>query len=253
MLTIAITQRDRALIEPVTRAYPGAQLVLRAIPEIEEMAAEHRLFGFIVGPHAFGKTSAVDLAMLKGRFPELPIIAVLPLTAGVHRHMLELGRAHVDTLIHEFEDHPANVREVFNRAGVGAVAQVVAHVCQRDAPTLVAQNVLRALNRLRDLHSSNAFATALDRSLRALGQELHGAALPPPRILLPWLRVLRGSRHLQDTTDGRLDQLARHLGYRSVRALLNAFHRLLATTPSEVRRRGGLWYASERFRLAMRA
>jgi methylphosphotriester-DNA--protein-cysteine methyltransferase len=135
---------------------------------------------------------------------------------------------------------------------MSAVAHVVANACQRDVPTLVAPNVLRLLGRLRELGSLQQVATTLGRSHRTLGHELHVAKLPPLRTMFPWIRVLRCSACLHDTTRG-LDGLTDMLGYKSVRSLFTAFHRLLGTTPNQVRSEGGLWYASERFRQALAA
>lgn len=250
MKTIALTSTKVTLVDPVHSAYPDARLVLHGLPDIETLANHQRLMGLVIGEAALERGTGIQLAMLKSRFPELAIVAVVPLSSSLHESLHELATGQVDVIVSGFEDDPSRVREVFERAGVSAVAHVVAHACERSAPTFVWQNVAPAAMQVAELRSPIELARALGREVRQLGSELRLGGLPLPRTLLSWLRVLRASRCLQEE-QRPLTWLASQVGYRTVRSLENAFQHYLKNPPSIVREQGGLWFASRLFRQAV--
>lgn len=245
--TIVLTSLAPSLTRPILAAFPGADLHLHAVADLEHIAARLQPFALVVGPEVIGDDTAVRLAVLKARHPESTVIAVVAPAPGLHDQAVALAHAQVDMIIEGFEEHPHAVREVFARAGRSSVAQVVGQACGQAAPTLVSVNVIRAVERIRTVLMVESFATMLGCTVKRLRRELHGARLPPAKRLLPSLRALCGSSIVRlGVKDFRA--LARSLGYQSVRALYNAFHRYYATSPSEVAQLGGLWFAAAQFR-----
>ncbi|MBI4421884.1 MAG: AraC family transcriptional regulator, partial [Gemmatimonadetes bacterium] len=106
------------------------------------------------------------------------------------------------------------------------------------------------IERITSLKHPHDLATALDISLARLQRELQRADVFPAQTLLAWLRVLCAARKLGDT-DETVERIGLSLNYASGPAFRNTCHHLLHATPSEVRERGGLRYAGDRFQEAV--
>lgn len=247
MGTIAVTSTDPALTGPLCQAFPDAQLLHLTLKRVEDTAAQQLLSFLVVDHKVLADEGPAPLAMLKARFPALPIIALLAPDPSVSQILLNLVGARVDVaLISGTEDHPDRLQLVFTEAAANSVAYALESACQPVPPALVTANLVPALAAIRTLKHAGALADALGQGLGSLRQELRKAHLFPPKMLLASLRTLAASRRLGDSTQS-VEQIATQTGYGSAVSLHHAYQRLLNSTPQEVRSGGGLWFASQRF------
>lgn len=238
-------------VQRLRRAFPDARLVQVTIHEIDRLAAEDPPHALIVDEVSLTPAGIAALATLKACNPWLAILALLRPDSTLSRRAFEIGHAGVDELIIVgTEDHPEGIRAKVASAALRTVACVVGRVGHPLPPLLAGPKLEGILGRIAKLKQPRDLAAALEVSLPMLRQELRVAGLLPPKLLLPWFRALVAARRLGDGGE-TVEKIGISLDYASGPAFRHACHDLLGVTPSEIRERGGLRFAGERFRKAV--
>jgi len=93
----------------------------------------------------------------------------------------------------------------------------------------------------RQLHASSA----------TLLRQCNAAGLPPPRVLLVWMRILMAAQ-LLDEPGRSVEAVSRACGYASDSALRRAFVKFVGSSPREVRMEGAVGVAGRAFEEALR-
>jgi AraC-like DNA-binding protein len=253
MHTIAVTYPPPNGIDRLHAAFPDARVFHIDLAQGGRFAARNIPPALLVGEEPLRKNGITRLAVLKLRHPEIATVAFLSAAADLARSVFAMGQAGVDELLIEgIDDHPNQIRQAFSRAAVYSIARTVEQACRPGSPVLAAQNIVPALTRIETLRRPGALAAAFGISLTTLRNELRAGGLCSPKLMLGLLRVMMAARRLGDTGDS-VQQIAAEVGYGTPRALNNACHRLLGSTPHEIRSRGGLGFAGRRFRAALEA
>lgn len=253
MLAVAHTTLNSDELHRLHSALPRTQLLYTSVEQAERLAADRQIAVLVVTDDALKDGNLARLAVLKARHPNVSVLAYLHITADLGDRAHCLGRAQCDGLfIHGVDDHPELLRRAFASAAVRSVAWTIERASSPAPPLLAATNLESVLRRIDSIKKPSALAAALGASLVRFRRELQRARLFPPRTLLGWFRILTGSCRL-DTTEQTAERIGIDLGYASGPAFRNACRHLLAASPREVRNGGGLGYAAQRYRAALRA
>jgi len=89
-------------------------------------------------------------------------------------------------------------------------------------------------------------ADALDVTLRTVSRWCRRAALPPPKRLLAWMRILLAAELLDDP-GRRITEVAAACGYAADSSLRHTLRTFIGMTPTELRQRGAFEVCSRLF------
>jgi AraC-like DNA-binding protein len=208
----------------------------------------------IVDPYGFGSGTdrpSIELSSLLNRFPSLTVTAALAVGPGRLSDVLKLGQWGVVQIIDMEEETTAialgqrllaargrPLRGLVERA-LPAYTSAAARAILSAASTIVAEG-----GQGRDL------AKALHITPRTLSRWCRRAALPPPKRLLAWMRILLAAEFLDDP--GRpVSAVALACGYAADSSLRLALRRFTGLNPTDLRERGAFNVASEAFLQAL--
>jgi AraC-like DNA-binding protein len=211
------------------------------------------MVAIVVGPDDLTGLGAGALARVKRLAPTVLLVAYLPNDRCLPQLAFQLGHVGVDVLcIRDVDDQPAALREHVRQALSRMFVTQVASRVETAAPGLPPHVVESALLRIADVKRPRDLASSLEMSLPRLRSTLKVANLPSPRRFLLWCRLLLAARLLED--DARtVEAVASWLDYGSAPALRNACRKLLRSTPTVIRRGGGLAFVAHLFEAEVKA
>jgi AraC-like DNA-binding protein len=187
-----------------------------------------------------GAPSAPTVRRLRNRFPWLPIAVYCHLEPRSAHQIAALARAGADTIIlRGYDDLGRLVRERLAYARSQRTAEVALTALASWQTPESAPILAYCLQHAGDALTVQAVAAALAVDRKTLGNRLAAAALPPPRALIAWCRLLCAARWLEHR-ERSVEQAALVLRFGSGSALRNMFQRYTGLRPAEVRARGGL-------------
>lgn len=208
----------------------------------------------VVDPYAETGRDAppsVELSALLHRFPSLTVTAALSARPGALEHVRRLGEWGVVQVI-DLDEELTSV----------AIAQRLLAARGRPLRSLVARalpassgGALRAIlgaatSVVAEGGQGADLARALHVTPRTLTRWCRRAALPPPRRLLAWMRILLAAELLDDP--GRtVSDVALSCGYAADSSLRHALRSFLGASPRDLRATGAFAAASERFLQAL--
>ncbi len=112
-------------------------MLFLTLDRAERLAASGQIGGLVVTDDDLREGGAAVLAVLQARHPEVFRVVYLP-AAAIPRLVQELCRSRCDAvLVRGIDDHPKQVRDIFDGASRSSVAAVVEHA-SRPAPALLA-------------------------------------------------------------------------------------------------------------------
>lgn len=180
-------------------------------------------------------------------FPSLPVLVALPLdeaSPALLRHLGDLGIAGVVVLGHD--DTPMALRARFDAAHAAPLKRRLAAVLPRD----LSGQAHAVLDACADLAADAGLARDLVRrfgtSRRTLLRITDRAALPPPRRLMAWMRVLLAAS-LLDESSRSVMEVSRGCGFSSDGGLRRVVSKFTGMNPTELRRAGAFRTAAPRF------
>lgn len=194
-----------------------------------------------------GPQLAQELRALLLAFPSATVVAAMELLPGRSHDVRTLGEWGVTDIlsIGEEDTQEAMMRRLRSAQGrplQNLLARCLPSTVSARARTLLmtAAEVVSLGGRGRDL------AKALHLSERTVLRWSERAALPPPRRLMAWMRILLAASLLDDPGRTVLS-VAYACGYSSDSSLRRAMQDFLGTIPTTLRREGAFSRASARF------
>jgi len=194
-----------------------------------------------------GPQLAQELRALLWEFPSATVIAAMELLPGRSHDVRTLGEWGVTEILSIGEE---DTQEAMTRRLRAAQGRPLQNLLQRCLPSTVsarartlmmtAAEVVSLGGRGRDL------ARALHLSERTVLRWSERAALPPPRRLMAWMRILLAASLLDDPGRTVLS-VAYACGYSSDSSLRRAMQDFLGTIPTTLRREGAFAHASSKF------
>ena len=196
--------------------------------------------------YADSDMSLEPVRQLRRLFPRLITVAYvsLMLPEGA-RDLFDAGRAGIDGLvIADRDDAPERFAALLEQSEARSVASKVRGVFASFHP-IVRDAVLIAVTRAHERLTPEVLARALSLGRRALLTRLGDAGFPPPRRLITWGRLIVAAQLLEDPLRSA-DAVSIALDFPSGSAFRNTCQRYLASTPSQLRQRGGAEYVITR-------
>ena len=205
----------------------------------------------LVDPYTSGERKGLPLLKepreLFWEFPSATVVAAMELRPGRSHDVRTLGEWGVTDIIAIGEE---DTQEAMNRRLRAAQGRPLQNLLQRCLPSSVsgrsrtllmtAAEVVSMGGRGRDL------AKALHLSERTVLRWSERAALPPPRRLMAWMRILLAASLLDDPGRTVLS-VAYACGYSSDSSLRRAMQDFLGTIPTTLRREGAFSRAARLF------
>lgn len=227
---------DAAFRERLRRA-AGTAFAVRRVAGWEELfavLAAAPVAAVVVADPAAGQ----GMSALLHRFPSVPVVAATRLGPGAFERVRRLGELGVAQVLCLDEDHaPVAIR----RRLEAARGRPLRSLLERTLPPGTggpARAILHAAAAVvTDGGSGHALARALCVTPRTLLRWCRRAGLPPPKAMLPWMRILLAAGLLDDPGRSVRD-VALATGYASDSGLRHATGAFLRMPPGELRRRG---------------
>lgn len=194
-----------------------------------------------------GPQLAQELRALLWEFPSATVVAAMELLPGRSHDVRTLGEWGVtDILAIGEEDTPeAMMRRL--RAAQGRPLQNLVARCLPPSVSARARTLLMTAAEVVSLGGRGKdLARSLHLSERTVLRWTERAALPPPRRLMAWMRILLAASLLDDPGRTVLS-VAYACGYSSDSSLRRAMQDFLGTIPTTLRREGAFAHASAKF------
>ena len=193
------------------------------------------------------KQPSVELAALLNRFPSLAVTAALSVAPGRLDHVRKLGEWGVVQVI-DLEEEASAV--AIGQRLLSARGRPLRALIERTLPSYTSGAARAILGAAASVVFEGGQGRDLARALhitpRTLTRWCRRAALPPPKRLLAWMRVLLAAELLDDP--GRtVSDVALSCGYAADSSLRLVLRKFLGSSPTELRDRGAFGVASPAF------
>jgi AraC-like DNA-binding protein len=189
--------------------------------------------------------------VIRAGYPSVAVIAYVPPGPACSTDILALARAGVHELVLRGVD---DIGIALRAAVASAARRAIAERVLRDVAPLVAPGAVGILRYCLE-HAAEAptvvdVGRALGIHRKTLVNRTRAAALPPPRALLAWCRLLLAADLLEDPLRP-VEQAALVLDFPSGTAFRNMLRRYTGLGPRDVRENGGLVCVLHAFRRAL--
>jgi len=253
--SLFVLHRDADLRERIARAVgpeEGVELAVvdswKTLDEALEAATPPSL-AVVDARHGSEEGPAPELRELLHAHPLAAVVVVPP--PRVPEDLLTLGSWGVsETLVGEAND-PYTLRRFLLRAR-GRPLRVLVERVLSSPPTGRRRTLLRAA---AETAAAGGAAEEMGRYLHAssstLLRQCKSAGLPPPRILLVWMRILLAAQ-LLEATGSSVEVVSAACGYASDSALRRAFMKYAGMSPREARAEGAVAVVGRVFEEALR-
>jgi transcriptional regulator GlxA family with amidase domain len=187
-----------------------------------------------------GQPTHAMIERVRASYPRILVIGYITGRHALAADALMLGRAGVHELVlHGVDDVGFALRRAFEEAARYSVIDLVERALQPHVPASVWPFVRYCLTHLETAPSVAGIAAALGVHRKTLANWMRAAAVPPPRTMAMWCRLLVAVQLLQDT-HRPVEQVAHLLDFPSANAFRNALRRYAGVSPSEARSERGL-------------
>lgn len=251
---LLILHGNRTLREQLRAAARSGGYQLAYVEDWGDLHAEVRTTPasamLVVDPHwgsGPDRALAPELASLLSDFPSLSVAAALPLGEGGGAELLTLGEWGVTQIVDTDEEATATA---LSRRLDEARGRPLRRLVEASLPAAMGGPARSILAAATTVVAEGGQGTDLARVLGVTGRTLtrwcRRAALPPPKRLLAWMRILLAAE-LMDDPGRTISDVAVSCGYAAGSSLRHAVGRLTGLTPSELRDRGAFRTASRGF------
>jgi AraC-like DNA-binding protein len=194
-----------------------------------------------------GLQLAQELRALLWEFPSATVVAAMELRPGRSHDVRTLGEWGVTDIISIGEE---DTQEAITRRLRAAQGRPLQNLLQRCLPSAISGRARTLLMTAAEVVSMGGrgrdLAKAMHLSERTVLRWSERAALPPPRRLMAWMRILLAASLLDDPGRTVLS-VAYACGYSSDSSLRRAMQDFLGTVPTTLRREGAFSAAARRF------
>jgi AraC-like DNA-binding protein len=257
---VLVLHGDPVLGECLTRAGQLGSLEVVSVASWDELLeigrAEPPSTVAIVDPfdHDFGDEKlSPDLAALLNRLPSLPVVAAMYLHADAMEHARRLGSWGVVQVLDLYEERtPVAVLTRLQMATGRPLQLLLEQSLPKRLSGISRAIVAGAARTVAEGGKGEDLARSFHITSRTLSRWCRRAALPPPRRLLGWMRVLLAAELLDDS--GRTVQnVAYACGYSSDTTLRQALRGFVGVTPTDLRQNGAFASTAKAFAEDLRA
>jgi AraC-like DNA-binding protein len=231
--------RERATLARLIAAFrPTA---LRQVLTVEELSVATRELAMRVvavvaeARDIQNRPTAPVLATLMKRFPTVPVLGYCGIGVSQADELRELARAGVHELVfRDIDDAPTLLRTKLGR-GIEACAGAQV-LCRMSAqlPDALHALVTYCVSFPRESHEIERVALALGVHRKTLVNWCQRAHVPPPSVLVTWVRLLLAVELLQ-SPGHTIERVAHSLEFSSGSAFRNLCRRYFGARPAELR------------------
>ena len=203
---------------------------------------EHRrvTVALVDGPDGTGRETAELIRSLKAKFPTLTVLVYCRLTRAGMRVAVAATKAGADEVVVRGCDDTGNaLRKALEGARGSCAVSALAEELRALIPSKALSVVQYCLLNGARAPTVASVALALGTNRRTLVTRTTEAALPSPRLLIGWGRLLTAAG-LLTRSDHTVEQVAYHLGFGSASELRNMCRRYTGLRPRDVRAGGGV-------------
>lgn len=196
--------------------------------------------------YAGGTLGLEHVRQLRRLHPRLITVAYVDASGPERaRDLFDAGRAGIDGLaLAERDDAPERLAAILEQAEARSVANKLRSALT-DVHPHVRDAVMLCVTRAHERLTPEFLARTLSIGRRALVRRLAEAGFPPPRRLITWGRLIVAGQLLEDPLRSA-DAVSIALDFPSGSAFRNTCQRYLASTPSQIRARGGADFVIDR-------
>jgi AraC-like DNA-binding protein len=256
---LLVLHDDRELREQLRKVAEGQRLHLQLLGSWDELfeAVETAAASALAVVDPFrGKsrrteTLSPELASLRTKFPSLTVVAAMEVRPGRVADMVRLGEWGVAQLIDLEEEATASALALRLMAARG---RPLRRLVERSLPDYLSGSARAILSAASTIVAEGGQGADLAESLqitpRTLSRWCRRAALPPPKRLLAWMRILLAAEFLDDP--GRpVSAVANACGYAADSSLRLALRKFTGLNPTELREKGAFEAAAAAFLKAL--
>jgi AraC-like DNA-binding protein len=188
-----------------------------------------------------------EVARLLQRFPSLTVAAAVPVRSGSEADIRRLGESGVVELIDLVEEStPVAVGQRLQATRGRRLRTLLDRALPPRMSGLARSIIAAATEVVADGGQGSDLAERMNVTTRTLSRWCRRAALPPPKRLLAWMRILAAADLIDDP--GRtMSDVAASCGYAADTSLRHALRAFLGRGPRELREQGAFAAASEAF------
>lgn len=239
---------DRVLRARVADALRGRSRLVFCdrVDQVRRAVAEMSAAGVGVGAVVLeprdceGVPADALVPLLRAQVPAAPVLAYCAPAATASGDILAMARAGVSgLLLRGYDDVGTALRSALATASDDCAARFVLRALKPALPSPARVVVEHCLLHGREPLTVAGVAHALGVNRKTLVLRMSAADLPPPRVLLAWVRLCLVA-HALDQGGLTIERAAMDFGYPSAPALRNLCKRLTGLRLSEVREQGGL-------------
>jgi AraC-like DNA-binding protein len=191
--------------------------------------------------------AATEVSRLVQRFPSLTVAAAIPVGPGSETDIRRLGETGVVELIDLVEEStPVAVGQRLQATRGRRLRILLERALPPRMSGLARSIIAAAAEVVADGGQGSDLAERMTVTTRTLSRWCRRAALPPPKRLLAWMRILAAADLIDDP--GRtMSDVAASCGYAADTSLRHALRAFLGRGPRELREQGAFSAASEAF------
>ncbi|HEX6924590.1 MAG TPA: helix-turn-helix domain-containing protein [Longimicrobiaceae bacterium] len=190
---------------------------------------------------------APELARLLDELPSLAITAAMHLVPGTQEHVRRLGAMGVVQVIDLEEETTTTAVAQRLDSARGRPLRALMDRALPDSTSGAARAILAAATAIvAEGGQGQDLAEFLNVTPRTVSRWCRRAALPPPKRLLAWMRILLAAELLDDP-GRRITEVAASCGYAADSSLRHTLRTFVGMTPTELRQRGAFAVSSRLF------
>jgi AraC-like DNA-binding protein len=191
--------------------------------------------------------AAAEVSRLLQRFPSLTVAAAIPVGPGSEVDVRRLGETGIVELIDLVEEStPVAIGQRLQATRGRRLRTLLDRVLPPRMSGLARSIIAAATEVVADGGQGSDLAERMNVTTRTLSRWCRRAALPPPKRLLAWMRILAAADLIDDP--GRtMSDVAASCGYAADTSLRHALRAFLGRGPRELREHGAFAAASDAF------
>lgn len=192
----------------------------------------------VLDPRTSGGLELGQARELLARHPTLPVVVYTTLAPDSMQATVMLAKLGVqDVVLRGFDDEPRRFRQMLSQLPAARLSHsVLLHVLPHldDAPVLFVQAITRLFEAPQEFEDVHALALASGMTRRSLDRTFERSGLTSARTMILVARLTRAKHYMGDP-DFLLEDIAKKLGYTSIRRFARQVRAATGMAPSTMR------------------